>query len=436
MPSAPTVLEHPYGTIEDGEAFLKRISWFLEPPLSSKFGALWLDQLDDPGPEHAWLVRDWLSIGDRSVLAGDSRGGKSFIGLEIAFSIVFGIPLFGQETKQGGVIYQTGEGARGFRKRLRAIRAHRNFEFGRTTPFVWLQKAIDIYKNDEMLSDLIAEINAHAKIFEVPLRLVVIDTLATATVGADEISGKDMGLVLENVRLIAEKCNCAVMLVHHLSAGGRVRGHTSVYAHVDQVMLLTRDEETEIRTLKLDKQKDGEEGLELKFELLEVVLGQDETGKNVTSCVCQALNAREVAKREEQLKGEKLSPPTEVLMKAFFEAERRYGMVPPRGWELPPRVAGIVLWDDVKRIYSELSPSDALTPDQQTNEEAAASHKKRYEMLRQRTMRARDHLVAHDILALGVADNQPVCWWTGKPLRAFKHTQPERRDGPELDTPF
>jgi hypothetical protein len=432
----PTVLEHPYGTIESGVSFLDRLKWFLDPPFASKFGAMWLDALDDPGPEHQWLIEDYLTIGDRSVMAGDSRVGKSFCALEVSFDIVYGVDFFGKKCRRGGVVYQTGEGTRALKKRIRAIRAHRGLEFTRQTPFVLLQKPIDIYRDATGVNELILEILEHAKIMEIPLLLVVIDTLATASVGADEVSGKDMGVVMENVRRINERTGAHVMLVHHLSAAGRVRGHTSIYANVDQVLLLTRDEETKVRTLTCDKQKDGEEGMALNFELVPVSLGSDETGKEVTSCVCRGISEREAVEREMKLRGVAISSAMELFLRAFFEAEKRYGMLIPRGWNLPAKVKQIVPWEDIKRTYATLSPSGALTPDQQTEEEAAAANKRHADMLKKRLERFRETAVNEGILGLGEHEGRPVLWWTGKPLKAFAHTQPERRDDPDLDRAF
>jgi len=242
-------LTHP-DWAEPLDDFLARTAWVVSDSVVSKFGALYLDQLDDPGPEHSFLVEGWISIGDKSVIAGESRSGKTFFALELALAVAHGRPLFGLQTERGGVIYQVGEGARGIKKRLRAWRFYHGVQFGRDTPFVLLQKQIDLYRNPDQIDALIEEINAHAKNFAVPLKLVVIDTMATATVGADENSVKDMGAVLENVAKISAKTGAHVTLVHHMNASGaKIRGHTSVYGNMDQVLLVKRDPQTKIRTI-------------------------------------------------------------------------------------------------------------------------------------------------------------------------------------------
>jgi AAA domain len=436
--SAPTILEHPYRTIESAESFLKRTAWIFEPAIKSKFGAISLDMLDDEGLEYDWLIAGWLSSRDRSVLAGDSKAGKSFLALEFALSVAFGRDVFGLKTKRGGAIYQVGEGRLGFKKRLRAWRAFYGADFTRNVPFRLFQKSIDIYRDFDMVDALIEEILAHAKTFDVPLRLVVIDTLAKASIGADENAVKDMGVVMRNVEAINERTGAHVMLVHHVTKGGAMRGSTSIYAGVDQVLLLTRDEKTQLRTVTLDKQKDDEEGAKLAFELEKVVLGLDEDGRQVTSCVCIAVSERERVRREEELRGSRLSVAQEVFMQAFFEAERRYGMLVPPEMALPAKIRLIVLWEDVKRVYADMSPSDALVREQQTTEEQDKAAEKHFNMLKTRTRRFREDLQASDVLKFSDHDGKSVCWFTGKALRAFPHTQPvlDRDNDPAMNVPF
>lgn len=435
MTAFPAILEHPVG-IETGADFLARIAWIFDEPVKSKFGALYLDQLDDPGAEHMWLVQLWLACGEVSVVAGASRSGKSFFALEIALCVAEARPVFGLNVRHGTVVYQAGEGAIGVKKRLRAWRQHHARTWTRETPFVLLQRPIDIYHSYEEVESLIEEILAHAKTFTDPLRLVVIDTLATATPGADENSGKDMSIVLKNVARISEKCACHVMLVHHLNAaGGKVRGHTSVYANVGQVVLVERDEETGIRTVKLDKQKDDEDGRSMKFELMKVTMGVDEDGTEITSCVCLPVGEKEAVRREEEMKGFRLTKPQEVFMKAFFETERRYGVPVPREVSfVPDNVRSLAGWEDVKRLYGEMSPQDVIKPDQETTVEAMAEEKKWREAMKKRIQRMREDLIALGILGIARHEGTTYVYWTGKPLRAFANTQPARERESEEDS--
>lgn len=437
MGNIPEIV-HPVG-LESAEEFFRRFAWLFEGHVKTKFGALYLDQIDEPGPEHDWLMDGWLSTGDRSIVAGQSRSGKSFFAIHVSMCIAFGMDVFGFKTKPGGVVYQAGEGARGVKKRLRAWRAHHGVVFDRQRPFVLLSKAIDLYRSKEGIFELIDEINAHAKTFDVPLRLVVIDTLAAATVGADEISGKDMGIVLENVATIQEKTNAHVMLVHHMNASGqKVRGHTSIYANLDQVLLVSRDEATKIRTLLLDKQKDEEDGISVQFELSRVSLGLTDNGKEITSCACVHLAEREIIRREEELKGVRLSPVAEIFMRAFFAADSRFGFPVPFEAKLPHAVRSLVYWEDVKRMFGEMNPNDAIGA--KTTEEAAEEEKNYRDRTRKRFEKARLECQRIGAIGIGLHAEQSVGWHTGKALRAFPATWAKKRDeepsDPTLEIPL
>lgn len=421
-------LAHPEG-IEDFEDFKARVAWMFEAPVRSKFGALRLDQLDDPIKQEEWLMAGWLSAGDKSVVAGVSRSGKSFLAIHIAMSSVFNMPVFGVPVKHGGVVYQAGEGARGVKKRLKAWRLHHGVTFSHSDPFVLLQKSIDIYRDSEKVKDLIEEINAHAQTFDCPLRLVVIDTLAKATAGADEISGKDMSLVLDNVDQIQAKTGAHVMLVHHMNAGGqKVRGHSSIYANVDNVLLVSRDEQTKIRTVVLDKQKDDDEGQRFQFELPQVVLGIDDSGRQITSCVCIPVGEREMVRREEELKGIRLNHLHESFMRALFEADKRYGYPVPLDVPMPTAVRTIIYWEDVKRVFADQNPNDVLAPAGQTTEEAAEEDKKYRDRMRKRIEKCRVELSNLGVLGVIQVGERAAVFHSGKALRAFEQTQPKREE--------
>jgi hypothetical protein len=434
-------LVHPEG-LEDAADFKARVAWMFEPPVRSKFGAIRLDQLDDPSNQLEWLMDGWLTMGDKSIVAGPSRSGKSFLAIHISMCCAFNLPVFGIGIRHGGVIYQAGEGALGVKKRLKAWRQHHGLQFDASNPFVLLQRPIDIYRDTEKVKDLIDEINAHAATFDVPLRLVVIDTLAKATAGADEISGRDMSIVLDNVDQIQQKTGAHVMLVHHMNAGGqKVRGHSSIYANVDQVLLVTRDENTKIRTVVLDKAKDDVEGSRFQFDLPQCVIGIDNNGRQITSCVCTAVGDREKIVREEALKGVRLSALAEGFMRAFFEAEKRYGFPVPFSMTMAMQVRSLVYWEDVKRAFAEINPNDTIAPAGETSAEALAEDGKWRDRMRKRIEKARLDLTSLGVIGITQHEGKTVVYHTGKALRAFDFTWKNREEGkddkdPSLDIEF
>lgn len=401
-------------------------------PWQSKFAALFLDQLDAPGPEFEWLVSGWLSIGDKSIIGGPSQSGKSFLAIHAGMCVALGTEFFGAEVERGLVIYIAGEGARGVKKRLRAWRKQFGVEFDRKTPFVLLQTPVNLYAQDGDTGPLIAEVRGICEQFPgVPLRLVVIDTLATASIGADENAARDMSIVMSNVGKINEATRAAVCLVHHMNAGGeKLRGSTAIYAALDTTIYVTRNKETNVRTVSLGKERDEDDKQSFQFELMRVVLGEDKRGKEITSCVCLPVGEKEAIRRDEERKGWRLSSGEEVFMRALFDADKRSGAPVPADLDLPARVRSIVAYDDVKRVYASSIPSDVIAPDLGEAETAVALNRHR-EALKKKLQRVRESLTGSGVI--GFRDG--MVWWTGKPLRAFPWTSPrEEVPAPSLQT--
>jgi hypothetical protein len=349
------------------------------------------------------------------------------------------VPWFGNEAKKGLVAYQAGEGGRGIKRRLRAYRKHHGLNSADPMPFELLTAKVDLFAADDAGGDTARFIETVKNIArewpDVPLRAVFIDTLAVAQGGADEISGKDMGAVLANIDRIARETGAHVCLVHHMNAGGkRLRGHTSLLANVDQVLVVSRNETTNVRTVVLEKMKDGEDGKRLQFELMAVDVGvRQEDGKRLTSCVCLPLGEKEAIRRDEQQKGLTLNPNEIMLMKAFFAADRKYGRpVPAELINVPSQVRSVVDWQHVLAEYAAMNPidEDLSSATEEDIAKIKAAHKEKH---KKRVGRAREYLQGAGVLGV----SSPHAWFTGKRLRAFPHTQPKQAEpeGPSvLDT--
>lgn len=399
--------------IESGEAFEARALAMMTPEFKSRFGRVRWRELDAPGPTYEYLIDGWLSMGDKSILGGPSRSGKSFLAIHMAMCIARGLPFFGQDVKQGLVVYQAGEGARGVRrKRLPAYRKHFNVPDGEDVPFELLTSQVDLYAAEGDTGALIEEIKAIAAEYpDMPLRAVFIDTLATATGGADENSGRDMGTVMKNVARIERETGAHVVLVHHLNAQGtKLRGHTSIYANVDQVIMVTRDEVTKIRTARLDKMKDDEDGITLKFELMAVPIGEKPNGGPITSCVCLPVGMKDEFKADLVRRGWSPSPTERRVLTAMFEALKRHGRLAGPTLEDSHKIkpmTEVIEWSEYRDVARSFSMEEG------TEERSADAIRKEFE-------RARDALITAGVL--GVA--KPYLWWAGRPVKGFSQTFP------------
>ena len=232
------------------------------------------------------LIRGMLSPADFAVLYGPSGSGKSFLGLHIASAIARGEPWHGHKVNRTAVLYVCAEGVRGFQKRI--IAAER--EYGKFDG--WFKRVkipVSLTRSDASVESLRLCIEAVARVRQMTKAesvLIVFDTLARVMAGEDENSAEAMmHFVEQRAGVIQRMTGAAVLVVHHSGKNGNIRGSSALYAAADCVLRVERSGRA--RTLIAEKVKDGEEGPLFSYDLKPVVLGRDEDGLPVTSCIVE-----------------------------------------------------------------------------------------------------------------------------------------------------
>ncbi len=227
-----------------------------------------------------YRIKKLLPLGGLAVLFGAPGSGKTFIALELAMCVQRGVDWRGHRVKQGNVVYIAAEGANGLALRIQAF----DLYHGEGEDMLMMRHAPNMLDKEMVKKVLIA-------IHKVPdLALIVIDTLAQVTPGANENASEDMGKLIHHCNVLARKTGAMVMLVHHSGKDSSkgARGHSSLLGAAD-VMLEVVSEGVKLdspRCLTVIKQKDGEGGGEFPFRLNGVDLGTvDEDGERETSCV-------------------------------------------------------------------------------------------------------------------------------------------------------
>lgn len=316
------------------------------PTTTSRFGAiLWAD-LDRVECRQDYLVEDLIFCGDIGMFYGASGSGKSFLAVDMGLSIARGAPFLGKRTRKGAVIYQAGEGGKGLVKRLKAYRQHYNIH-ERDIPFVLLPERVDLFSKDGDTDAFIEECLAWSSVLPDPLAAIVIDTFSTASPGANENASEDVSRLLVAGERLNKATGAAVFWVHHKNAAGdRERGHTSLRANIDTAMEVVRDPETNFRTLRLAKLKDGEDGLRIGFALQSVPLGANDDGKPITSCV--VVPAQDEAEQTGQRT--RLATGQRKFLKILDDAIRHRGGQLPIHERIPTNVAGVE-WHHFRAIY-------------------------------------------------------------------------------------
>lgn len=372
--------------IQTFEEFERETLAFVQPPFVSKFGAVEWRNVRAPGVRHEWLVKGLLTAGELAMLAGGMQSGKTFAALDLAMAIARGTPFFGRKTLQGGVVYQAGEDPTGVRsKRLPAYVKANGLSFEQDVPFVLLTGGVNLWSGDERTTEFIAECRHWAGTMADPLRLIVIDTYAKATTGADEISGKEVSVVLDRVERIRRETGAAVLLVDHMNAdGGRVRGAANKTANIDAVLVC--------RFMMMDGAKKGEESIAvdhdnrkireitndikyggkikngealpkpLRFVLPSVEIGRDEDGEAITSCVVAAPAGEDIAKREAAT-SPKLNVKLSIAMRALKKAIDEKGRPAPTHVEDAPAGPVCVTQADWRDAFALLVATEDEDPE-------------------------------------------------------------------------
>jgi hypothetical protein len=232
-------------------------------------------------PPPGWLIKDVLPEADVAVVFGSTGSGKSFIATDMGASIVRGIPWRGHKTKQGRVLIIAAEGGGGVGKRLKAYAQHHKIDLKD------LQIGVITAAPNFLLKEEILEVVTAAKSAG-GFDLIITDTFAQVTPGANENAGEDMGLALGNAKALREATGALVLLIHHSGkdATKGARGWSGIKAAADAEFEVTKHD-GDVRKITITKMKDGEEGQSFAFKLKQIGLGFDKDCDAITSCVVE-----------------------------------------------------------------------------------------------------------------------------------------------------
>lgn len=405
--------------------------WRPAPP-ASIMGAVGLDQLHHPSLKHEFLIDGFLDRQGVAMMPGASGSGKTFLVLEMAMCIATGQQFWGMDVKPGLVLYQAGEGKQGVTKRLDAWMVDRRIAPDPSIPFRMLTRRINLFADDKDTDDFIKEGKDWSDYYGLPVRMAVVDTFNKAITGANEISGQDMTKVLSRLERISVSLDCAVVTPIHKSKEGTMRGHTSLKGDVSNVIevneLNIRDHNQRIiRTVLLDKNKDGEKGKPLRFVLRQVVLGDDEAGKPVTTCVIDKPDGDE----EEYGRQGKLSLNQILALKALKQAAEDHGEPSPNGIRAGSGVRTVVKYSAWAERFGKTWQFTA----------PEAEIEKRKGELQRVMMHAGKVLLAGDYI--GKDNDLGIVWLTGKDDRPRPASKPVEKAKPsplmtkeDMDVPF
>ena len=211
-------------------------------------------------PDPVAIIEGLIFENTKVVIYGQPGSGKTFIALDMALSISTEKKFLEKSVKGGGVLYLSGEGHAGIKKRIIAWEKHN--ETKEAERFYLCPDALDL-TNEKVVDELIRQISSK----KIAPKVIVVDTLAMYMHDADENSSMEMGAFLRGCEKIKKVFKCTILIVHHSgkSAGSGERGSSALRGGADTMLEVT--EKAGKITLSCDKQKDAEPSGAIKLQL-------------------------------------------------------------------------------------------------------------------------------------------------------------------------
>lgn len=262
------------------------------------------------------LIEGLLTLASLTVLYGDSNSGKTFFALSLATAIATGEPCYGRKVDPGLVLYLASEAPGSIWSRMQALKKHHGCDL---RSLAMVPVPLNFYAGDTDVSDVFEVVRAIEAEKGQPVRLIIGDTLARMSAGANENSGEDMGPVMARFDRLAQATGAAVLIIHHSGkdqARG-ARGWSGIRAHIDTEIEVV--EKGGDRTASVTKQRElPSKGEDIAFKLEVVEMGTTKFGAPATTCVALPDDAPREEKRPK--KESKVEGNRKLFERAWFAA--------------------------------------------------------------------------------------------------------------------
>jgi len=308
-----------------------------------------------PNLDTADFIEGVVVEGAMSVTYGESNCGKTFFMTDMGLHVAAGMPWRNRAVEKGGVIYCALEGSHGISNRVAAFRKHYALE-GVNLPFAIIPVAMNLLDPEADTQRLIEAIQTAAKAMDIPVKLVILDTLSRALAGGNENAPDDMGALVSNIDRVRQATGAHVNVVHHSGkdAAKGARGHSLLRAATDTEIEISRPDPKAPSLAVVKKQRDLEIEGSWGFSLHTVELGMNRRGKPVTSCVALPEDPPEA----EKSKGIRLNDWETIAMRALHDCIGERGEV---GFGNLPRVKNVSVETWRAKWVSRASIDDPVT---------------------------------------------------------------------------
>lgn len=249
----------------------------------SKMQTIFADELSDDYQAPNELIENLMTIGGSTVIYGDSNSGKTFFALSMAMSVATGSNFFGRQTDKGCVVYLATESPSSVMTRIQALKKYTGYGLENLAV---VPVPVNFYSNDGDAADVVELVKAVSKAKDMPVHLIIGDTLARMSAGANENSGEDMGPVMARFDQVAKATGAAMCIIHHngKNAAAGARGWSGIRAHIDTEIEVVSENNSRVATVTKQRELPGK-GDVIHFKLEIIEMGISKFGGQATTCV-------------------------------------------------------------------------------------------------------------------------------------------------------
>lgn len=280
-----------------------------------------------------YLVKGVLPSRGLGLVWGPPKQGKSFWTCDIATHVAMGWEYRGRRAKKGIVVYCVLEGQSGFEARKAAMEQTLLKDVDpRQVPFFIMPVKMSLVAQRGELIKLIQD-----ELGDDMPALVVIDTLNRSFEGS-ESDDESMTRYIKAADELTDTFDCLTLVVHHSGWDtSRARGHSALIGAIDVEISVKKSEEGNV-VAKVECMKDGQDGAEFTSELEAVIVGQDDDGDDIVSCVITQVAATQEAPKDpnKDPRPRVTAASSVIALEALREALEKHGVIIEHQPEIPP----------------------------------------------------------------------------------------------------
>ncbi|UPK02836.1 AAA family ATPase [Bradyrhizobium sp. 170] len=248
-----------------------------------------------PAPD---VIENLLPAVGLACIYADANVGKTFLAIEMLDRVMRGEKFFGLNTERGDVLLVAGEGQEGLKKRLTALHKMRPLGEGKG-----IAVSFELPSFDGKPSVAARKLKRLIELSEgqsgQKVHLVVLDNLIGMIGSGDLHTSAATKPVLDSLSELAHELGICIAVIHHENRSGSTAGSFAIRASVD-VMLHVVEDKSGLRTVKVDKSRDGTKSLKLQFRLKYVPLGHNKWGNEIGSCVVEPYQGPDMAVTDDE----------------------------------------------------------------------------------------------------------------------------------------